>query len=224
MHKYSRRFSVLIFLLLIISTGCQKKGEEARSGETEASTEEVRPALEKITMNRNGEAVMEEKEEEPVREEEESIETFSGPLFLQQILPRSRVLPDGDYCGPFMDFMSTDSDENRAGTVVRNFFHTYRAGVIDSRYLSEDLNVFFQEELERFKPHSGEIAGYLAGSFKTSANRGSVRIRLYSETGSITGILYLVSLDDDWYVEDWELPISLWPGNLPLTPSEGGEI
>ena len=172
MHKYSIQFSVLIFLLLVISTGCQKKGQEARSGETESSIEEARPALDKITMNRSGEAVKEEKEEEPEREKEESIEIFSGPLILQQILPRSRVLPDGDYCGPFMDFMSTDSDENRAGTVIRNFFHTYRAGVIDSRYLSEDLNVLFREELERFKPHCGEIAGYLVGSFKTSANRG----------------------------------------------------
>ncbi len=220
MYKYSTGFSVLIFLLLI-SFGCQKKGEGIQSGESEGSTEESRPALDKITMNRSGEAENTEKEEEPVKKEKESIETFSGPLFLQQILPRSRVLPDGDYCGPFMDFMSTDTDENRAGTVLRNFFHTYRAGVIDFRYLYEDMNVFFREELEMFKPRCGEIVGYLAGSFKTSANRGSVRIRLYSETGSITGILYLIYLDENWYVEDWELPISLWPGSLPLTPSEG---
>lgn len=210
-HRYAAY--LLILSLLFFSMACQNKNEKVPentpgSGKTEP--------VQKISMNRGGSQINETEEPEVEKEESETSMDiqFSGPVALQQILPQSRILPDGDYCGPFMDLYSADQTERDLANLIMNFFNSYSLGILDEQFLWLERNTPFQDELEQFLSYSSEILSFQAGSFQISATRAHTRIRLFSETGSITAVLYLVNDQGLWYLEDWELPLDDWPGNV----------
>ena len=215
---------ILFLLLLLTAGGCRKK-EEA-PGDT-INTKEQAPVKEDasraIQMNRPGEdsktAPPEETRKKSSFPESKEIPSFSGPLFMQRQLPQSRILPEGDYTGPFLDYFSADETRRQAGNVLKNFFFSFQAGIVDRRFLVADGNRLFMDELETYKTQGPRIIGYSAGSLQLSGNRGSVRVRIFSETGSLTGRIYLVYDGERWLLEDWEIPFSLWPGENSIQES-----
>jgi len=149
---------------------------------------------------------------------------FSGPLHLQQIRPDIRLLPDGDRVGPFLDYYSTDSGEREAGDLVTAFFRSYRRGVIDRKQLTAVPHPLFLEELEEFREEAKGIRAWYAGSFRRSGADASLRVSLHSDTGMISGVLYLRRSGEAWLLEDWEIPLDRWPGeSLPESYTPGPE-
>lgn len=208
---FTRRYAafLLISALLFFSMACRNKNEKVPGNTLDPG--DIEP-VQKITMNRNDPSRNDTGEPEAEKEQSKaSVDVqFSGPVVLQQTLPQSRILPDGDYIGPFVDFYSADQTERDVANLMMNFFNSYSQGIIDEKFLWNERNLLFQDELEQFLLHSREIRSFNAGSFQISASRAHSRIRLFSETGSITAVIYLVNDQGSWYLEDWELSQDDW--------------
>ena len=217
---------ILLSGLVLITGSCRKKQDLPQ--ETPVSQAPVKDTSQSgpIQLNRTGntpeQAPQDVKENSRAGRELPDLPEFSGPLFLQRELPQSRILPEGNYIGPFLDYFSTSENERLAGNVLQNFFFSFFEGIVDDRYLVRDTNRLFRQELDSYKSLGREMRGFTAGSLKLSGNRGSVRIRIFSDTGSITGRIYLFSNGNSWYLEDWEIPFVLWPGDSPAEEESDG--
>ena len=205
--------AALLFLgtLLFLLPGCRKKEYVLRPPAAEALRDEPAPPEDtptgKITLSRvDQDTEEEEKTEKELQDPTLEGFSFSGPLFLQRILPSSRILPEGDYCGPFLDFQSPDETERLAGKMIYNFLYSFRAGIADKRFLSPGQNRLFLEELEEYKSLGKDMTSYSVGGFVRSGDRGRIRVRLFFPEVSLPGTLYLIQTGGKWYLEDWEIP------------------
>ncbi len=218
-NRFLSGLILLLFSALLFLPGCQKKdgsGSPPGSSQPLDSDKEV-PRT--IQLNRPGDGEQppdSEREEEPDQKDESLLPEFSGPLFLQKQLPQSRILPDGDFTGPFLDSFSTDQKERQIAVLLRNFFFSYQSGIVDKRFLTQQINRLFADDLETHKALGPEIRSLSTGSPDISGNRASIRVRIFSETGSVTGTVYVVSDGNKWFIEDWEIPFGRWPGDPVL--------
>ncbi len=216
---------ILLLSAALLTGGCRKKQVPPPETDTPRPVQEEASSR-AIQMNRTGEQpepeAPAEKDESTASRETSDFPEFSGPLFLQRKLPQSRLLPEGDFVGPFLDYFSSSENERLAGNLLQNFFFSFFSGIVNDRYLAGDLNRLFREELESYKSLGSEMRGFSAGSLELSGNRGSVRVRIFSDTGSIAGRIYLYSDGTRWFIEDWEIPFALWPGEPPAEEETGG--